>query len=99
MCLSPAQLMTIASAGFGVAGTLFLFFGSYAYETGPLNTTFGEAFLAEKARIDGRNRRRMIRQRIGLGLLMASFALVGGSAFVPQQWPPGHIMLSLPQCR
>jgi hypothetical protein len=85
MRFSPAQLATIASAGFGVAGTLFLFFGSYAYETGPLNTTFAEAFLAEKAGIDARNRRRMIMQRIGLGLIMVSFALAGVSAFVPQQ--------------
>jgi hypothetical protein len=85
MCFSPVQVATIASAGFGVVGTLFLFFGSYAYETGPLNASFAEAFLAEKAGIDARNRWRMIIQRTGLGLLMVSFALAGMSAFLPQK--------------
>jgi hypothetical protein len=82
MHLSCSQISTLAASGFGVAGTLFLFFGSYALETGPLNTTFAEAFFAEKVGIDARNRRRIFLQRVGLALLMVSFVFGGVSVFV-----------------
>jgi hypothetical protein len=82
MHLSCSQTSTLAAAVFGVAGTLFLFVGSYAPER-PINTTFAEAFLAEKAIADAHNRRRMFLQLVGVALLMVSFVLQGVSVFVP----------------
>jgi hypothetical protein len=83
MHLSCSQMLTLAAAIFGFVGTLFLFFGSYALETGPLNTTFAEAARVEKAGVDSRNMRRLSKQRLGLVFLMISFALGGVSVFVP----------------
>ena len=71
--MTAAKVVGLLSAGAGAAGTLLLFFGSFAYEVPP-------AYFNQEM-VDGlrkRNKRRQQLQRAGLALLMLSFVL-GGS--------------------
>jgi hypothetical protein len=72
--VTTAQIVGLLSAVSGAVGTLFLFFGSFAYEQPP-------AYMSREL-VDGlvkRNKRRQLLQRIGLGFLMLSFVLAGFS--------------------
>jgi len=72
--VTTTQIVGLLSAVSGAVGTLFLFFGSFAYEQPP-------AYM--NAEIIGamtkRNKRRRLLQQIGLGFLMLSFVLAGFS--------------------
>ena len=70
--MTGAQIVGLLSAVSGAVGTLFLFFGSFAYEQLSPNTN--PEIIRDMAE---RNKRRRFRQRIGLGLLMLSFVLAG----------------------
>jgi hypothetical protein len=72
--VTAAQIVGLLSAVSGAVGTLFLFFGSFAYEQLPPYTN--PEIIRDMAE---RNKRRQFRQRIGLGLLMLSFVLAGFS--------------------
>jgi hypothetical protein len=61
-------------AGSGAVGTLFLFFGSFAYEQP--SGYMSRELVGDMVK---RNRKRQFRQRIGLGFLMLSFFLAGFS--------------------
>jgi hypothetical protein len=68
------HIVGLLSAVSGAVGTLFLFFGSFAYEQ--LSPYVNSTIIDDMA---GRNRKRQFRQRIGLGFLMLSFVLGGAS--------------------
>jgi hypothetical protein len=70
--VTAAQIVGLLSAVSGAVGTLFLFFGSFAYEQ--LSPYSNPEIIRDMAK---RNKRRQFRQRIGLGLLMLSFVLAG----------------------
>jgi hypothetical protein len=72
--VTAAQIVGLLSAVSGAVGTLFLFFGSFAYEQ--LSPYSNPEIIRDMAK---RNQRRQFRQRIGLGLLMLSFVLAGFS--------------------
>jgi hypothetical protein len=72
--VTAAQIVGLLSAVSGAVGTLFLFFGSFAYEQ--LSPYTNPEIIRDLAK---RNKRRQFRQRIGLGLLMLSFVLAGFS--------------------
>jgi hypothetical protein len=72
--VTTTQIVGLLSAVSGAVGTLFLFFGSFAYEQFPYYAN--PELIAAVAK---RNKKRQFRQRIGLGLLMLSFILAGFS--------------------
>lgn len=78
------QLVELASAGLGVAGTLILFRYSYALE--PYQGNFGfrnEVDDKENKRITAERPHKLRMQRTGLKLLIASFALQALAVFIP----------------
>jgi hypothetical protein len=80
--MSAIQLMTLGSAGLGFAGTVFLFLGTYGFEPRE-GAVFGGPTVDEgNKKVNARNARRRLNQRIGLGLLCLSFLLQGVTAFV-----------------
>jgi hypothetical protein len=74
--VTATKIFGLLSAALGAGGTLFLFFGSFAYEgfVGYYNQQMIDAQVK-------RNTRRYVLQRIGLALLMASFFLAGFSVW------------------
>jgi hypothetical protein len=72
--MTTPNIVGLLSAASGAVGTLFLFFGSFAYEQ--LSPYVNSKIIDDMAR---RNRKRQFRQRIGLGFLMLSFILAGFS--------------------
>jgi hypothetical protein len=72
------RLINLAAAVLGAVGAIVLFKGSFAYEG--FAQTYGRDWEAIKAQTK-RNRRRQIMQRIGLGLILASFVLQGAAQF------------------
>jgi hypothetical protein len=72
--VTTTQMVGLLSAASGAVGTIFLFFGSFAYEQ-------PSAYMSPELIGDmvKRNKKRQFRQRIGLGLLMISFFLAGFS--------------------
>ena len=72
--MTTPHIVGLLSAVSGAVGTLFLFFGSFAYEQ--LSPYVNSKIIDDMAK---RNKRRQLRQRIGLGLLMLSFVLAGFS--------------------
>jgi hypothetical protein len=75
--VTAPQIVGLLSAVSGAVGTLFLFFGSFAYEQ--LSPYVNSKIIDDIAR---RNRKRQFRQRIGLGFLMLSFILAGLSVML-----------------
>jgi hypothetical protein len=72
--MTTTQIVGLLSAISGAVGTLFLLFGSFAYEQ--LSPYVNSKIIGDMAR---RNRKRQLLQRIGLGFLMLSFVLAGFS--------------------
>jgi hypothetical protein len=72
-----SKSVQIAAALCGAIGTVFLFFGSFAYEAPP--AWMDEALVQQMSE---RNRRRQKMQRIGLSFLLLSFLLAASSVFV-----------------
>jgi hypothetical protein len=70
--------LNLAAAVLGAIGAIVLFKGSFAYES--FSQNYGRDGVAMRAQID-RNRRRQRKQRIGLGLILASFVLQGVAQF------------------
>ncbi len=82
MNMTAAQCANLLAALFGASGTIFLFFGSYAFqplEGAPFNSPELEQW---NGRIKVKNRVRKTKQRIGLGLLCASFAIQAVAVFL-----------------
>jgi hypothetical protein len=77
--VTTPQIVGLLSAVSGAVGTLFLFFGSFAYEqpSAYMNREFIDAMVK-------RNRRRRLLQQTGLGFLMLSFILAGFSVVACQ---------------
>jgi hypothetical protein len=69
-----SHIVGLLSAVSGAVGTLFLFFGSFAYEQPSAYMSL--QLIADMVK---RNKKRQFRQRIGLGFLMLSFVLAGFS--------------------
>jgi len=80
--MSHLQIATLISAGFGLAGTIILFFASWAMQ--PLiGAAWGSPVVTEaNIRIGVRNRWRKHAQRVGLIFLCLSFAMQGVTAFL-----------------
>lgn len=75
--LVAAKILEIAAALSGATGTAFLYFGTFGFEGFPYYANH------EIVQIVGeRNRRRLLKQRIGLALLMASFLCSLAHVFV-----------------
>jgi hypothetical protein len=74
------RLINLAAAVLGAIGAIVLFNGSFVYESfSPMHSRRQRADTV-KAQTE-RNRRRQIMQRIGLGLILASFVLQGAAQF------------------
>ena len=67
-----AKFATLTCEGLGFVASIILFFNSYSLEKAT-STWFREAYEAEKTLVDERNRRRILMQMIGFGMLCASF--------------------------
>jgi hypothetical protein len=72
--VTTTQIVGLLSAISGAVGTLFLFFGSFAYEQP--SAYMNAELIGDMVK---RNKKRQFRQRIGLGFLMLSFVLAGFS--------------------
>lgn len=80
--MTPAHYSALLSAILGAAGTIVLFFGSYAFQPRE-GAPFGGPILDKaNAQIDAMNAARLIRQRVGLALLCASFFAQGVAIFL-----------------
>ena len=87
--MTAAQIVGLLSAVSGAVGTLFLFFGSFAYEQ--LSPYSNPEIIRDIAK---RNKRRQFRQGVGLGLLMLSFVLAGFNVVL--NWPGQPPMMRPP---
>jgi hypothetical protein len=76
--MHAGQIVGLAAATAGAAGTAFLYKGSFSLVV-PGSYTVNAGLIDE---ITARNRRRLLLQRIGLGLLMASFVLADIAALI-----------------
>jgi multisubunit Na+/H+ antiporter MnhG subunit len=77
--MTPGRWINLVAAALGAIGAIVLFNGSFAYESFPqYYSRDGEAVKAQTAR----NRRRQIMQRIGIGLILASFVVQGATQFL-----------------
>jgi hypothetical protein len=81
--MTTVQCATLFSALLGVFGTLFLFFGTYglqSFEGGIFNSP---AIQTLNEGIRAKNEARKVRQKIGLGLVCASFVVQAVTVFLP----------------
>jgi hypothetical protein len=77
--MTPGRWINLVAAVLGAIGAIVLFKGSFAYEGfSQIYSRDGEAVKAQTAR----NRRRQIMQRIGIGLILASFVVQGAAQFL-----------------
>jgi hypothetical protein len=86
--MTDVQYATLLSAIFGAAGTIFLFFGSYTLEPLAGAVWGGPVVDKENAKIRGKNKSRILRQRIGLVFLCLSFIIQVVSVFLPNTASP-----------
>jgi len=80
--MTNAQMANLASAGFGAAGTIVLFFGSYALQPFQGGIFGSDALTASNNSIRVANAARVVRQRIGLVLLCLSFTVEAIAVFL-----------------
>ena len=80
--MTGAQIANLAAAILGASGTIVLFFGSYALQPFDGGVFGSEALTASNNEIRIANRWRIVRQRIGLTLLCASFAVQAGAVLL-----------------
>jgi hypothetical protein len=73
--MNLSQAMNLASAVFGAAGTMILFFSSYSLQPLEGGVFGGPALTEYNAKIQAKNARRLVLQRVGLALLCASFVV------------------------
>jgi hypothetical protein len=78
--LTPGRWINLVSAALGAIGAIVLFNGSFAYESFSPMHSRSQRTDTVKAQTE-RNRRRQSMQRIGLGLILASFVLQGVAQF------------------
>lgn len=81
--MSALQVLTFASAIFGAAGSLLIFYGTFAMEPPSAAVWGGDETAAEDARVAERNKLRRLRLQAGLVCLMLAFTLQAVSAFAP----------------
>jgi hypothetical protein len=74
---NAVKILEIFAALSGAAGTGFLYFGTFGFESFPYYSNH-ELVRA----VSARNKRRLLMQRIGLGLLMPSFLCGVAHVFV-----------------
>ncbi len=74
--MTLAKELGLGSAASGTLGTLFLYFGTFGLQHVPL---MASTTREDRMRIDARNRRRLILQRVGLAFLLISFVLAGAT--------------------
>jgi hypothetical protein len=80
--MTPAHWVALLSAVLGTAGTIILFFGSYSLEPREGAVWGGPEVDKWNAARDVRNAKRIVRQRIGLAFLCASFFAQGVAVFL-----------------
>jgi hypothetical protein len=74
--MTPGRWINLVSAALGAIGAIVLFNGSFAYESfQPYHSA--ATIKAQTAR----NLIRQLKQRIGIGLILASFVLQGAAQF------------------
>ena len=76
--MTPGRWINLVAAALGAIGAIVLFYGSFAYEGFP--QYYSRDGKAVKAQTD-RNLSRQLKQRVGLGLILASFVLQGVAQF------------------
>jgi hypothetical protein len=72
-------LINLAAAVLGAVGAIVLFKGSFAYES--FSPWHSRSQRADTVKAQTERNRRQIMQRIGLGLILASFVLQGAAQF------------------
>jgi hypothetical protein len=79
--MTPGRWINLVAAALGAIGTIILFFKSWTLE--PLGGGFfgGPQFEQHRADVTARNAARMCWQRIGIGLILASFVVQGVAQF------------------
>lgn len=83
MNMTASRWVSLVSAVFGAVGAWLLFRGSFALAQGPSGYGLLATWQAEAGERRSRNRRRLLLQRMGLALILVSFALQGVAAVVP----------------
>jgi uncharacterized membrane protein len=74
--MTPGRWINLAAAVLGAVGAIVLFNGSFAYASRTVWTD--ERSVAKRNK---RNLRRQLKQRIGIGLILASFVVQGAAQF------------------
>lgn len=80
--MTHAQLAELASAILGAIGTVVLFFNSYALQPFQGGIFGSDDLTASNNAIRTANAKRVVRQRIGLAYLCASFAIQAVAVFL-----------------
>ena len=80
--MTVVQGWTLVSAGLGLAGTIFLFLGTYGFQPFEGGVFGSPEIQAHNARVKAKNKTRKINQRIGLALLSLSFAVQAIAVFL-----------------
>jgi hypothetical protein len=80
--MTHMQLTTVIAAAVGALGAILTFIGSYALQPSEGAVWGGVAVDAENDKIAAKNARRLVFQRIGLGMICCSFVLQGVSVFL-----------------
>jgi hypothetical protein len=76
--MTPGRWINLVAAALGALGAIVLFNGSFAYESfSPLHS---RTLKTVEAQTD-RNLSRQLKQRIGIGLILASFVVQGAAQF------------------
>jgi hypothetical protein len=75
------RLINLAAAALGALGTIILFFNSWSLEPHFGGVFSGPTYAKDTADLKARNAARKLWQRIGLGLILASFILQGAAQF------------------
>ena len=82
--MTVAHYATLFSAILGFLASMFLFFGTYGFQTLEGSPMYGPEVVEWNDRIKAQNEQRRIRQKIGLVLLCISFAVQAATVFLPQ---------------
>ena len=76
------RLINLAAAALGAIGAIILFLSSWSLEPHGGGFFAGPTYEQDTAALNARNAARMRWQRVGLGLILASFVLQGIAQFV-----------------
>ena len=80
--MSNANIASLISAVFGAAGAIVLFNGSYALQPFEGGVFGSDALTAYNDQVKRKNARRVVIQKVGLGLICIGFLIQGLAAFL-----------------